>query len=317
MDPKNLTADERESLTDEEREALEFDEEAEETGTEGEEEDDQAAADAAEAEAAAKAKADADEAARKEKEAADAELTDEEKAAAKAAEEAKPKVVAQDPPAGDTPPEFVPTQAAIPLIPVPEQATKRIDDAKAERLALAVKFDEGDLTAKEYREQDSKLEDEIAELRTTIFSAKHSVVVNESNFYDVAIPAFFKSHPIYAGDAENPLRDALDAQLKKLQEKAANPFDPSLLTEAHKQVDARMRKAYGIPETPTPAAKKAAAKRDVVPTLGGLPAADMTPTDGDGEFAGLDRLAAKDPAAFERELAKLSDEQRDRYLQSA
>ena len=321
MDPKNLTDEEREALTAEEREALEYDDAAEEADATADGEDDDDAsppANSADADAAAKAEAD-EEAARKEKEAADADLTEDEKAAAaKAAEETKAKVEAQDPPAGDALPAFVPLQANVPLIPVPAEATKRIDDAKAERTALAVKFDEGELTAKEYREQDSKLEEEIADLRQTIYSAKHSIIVNESNFYDKAIPAFFKSHPIYAEEAENPLRDALDAQLKKLQQKAENPFDPALLVEAHKEVDARMRKAYGISDAPAPApGKKPAPKREVVPTLGGLPAADMTPTDGDGEFAGLDRLAEKDPEAFERALAKMSDEQRDRYLQSA
>jgi hypothetical protein len=50
------------------------------------------------------------------------------------------------------------------------------------------------------------------------------------------------------------------------------------------------------------------------PNLGTVPAADITDADDGGEFAHLDRLAAKDSVSFERELAKMSPDARDRYL---
>ena len=57
-------------------------------------------------------------------------------------------------------------------------------------------------------------------------------------------------------------------------------------------------------------------KQNIVPpNLGKVPAATANDTD-DGKFAHLDRLAESDPLAFEAALAKMSDAQRDEYMQA-
>ena len=57
-------------------------------------------------------------------------------------------------------------------------------------------------------------------------------------------------------------------------------------------------------------------KQNVVPpNLGKVPASTANDTD-DGKFAHLDRLAESDPLAFEAALAKMSDAQRDEYMQA-
>ena len=58
-------------------------------------------------------------------------------------------------------------------------------------------------------------------------------------------------------------------------------------------------------------------KREIpqVPSLANVPAADVDQP-GDDKFAMLDRLADKDPVAYERALDKLSEAEREEYLAS-
>ncbi|WP_208613676.1 hypothetical protein, partial [Agrobacterium tumefaciens] len=86
---------------------------------------------------------------------------------------------------------------------------------------------------------------------------------------------------------------------------------------AHENLTAQVTKAYGVKPTAKPrpnGAKPAAASREVVPTLGSVPAADGNDDTDDSEFAWLDRLGNSDVEKYEAELAKLSDEKRERYL---
>ena len=53
----------------------------------------------------------------------------------------------------------------------------------------------------------------------------------------------------------------------------------------------------------------------VPPNLGKVPAATGNDTD-DGKFAHLDRLAESDPIAYEQALMKMTDAQRDEYMQA-
>ena len=111
----------------------------------------------------------------------------------------------------------------------------------------------------------------------------------------------------------------LDKQVRAIQAESLNPFDPSILPRAHKLAIAEMRKAMGLPaeDTGKPAPKPTGNKRDLPPSLANVPAADITETTDNGEFAYLDRLAEKgDGLAYETALGKLSDEARERYLES-
>ncbi len=187
---------------------------------------------------------------------------------------------------------------------------------------ITQKFDDGDLTAQEYRQQVRSLEAQRTELNKVQLKAELSRDLAVDTWSNVAVPQFMEKNPQYA-EPGTFLYEALDREVRKLQATADNPFDPKILATAHKAIDAQIRKATGQAEpTPTPTPKpnttpaaKTAAKREIPPTLAHVPAADITDADGDNsKFAWLDRLADQDAEKYENELAKLSEAEREQYL---
>ena len=201
---------------------------------------------------------------------------------------------------------------------------KQLDD-------LAAKFDEGDLTAKELRAQSRALEDQRQELREQIIRA------------DVARDAAVQTWRGHVGQfiAENPAykpgTDAfamLDDEVKRLQVRTENPFDPALLKKAHQSLVAKARALLGQSGNDDPAQKaddkkKAAAETkkpgsrqpksaigEIPQTLAQVPASDTVEVDDGGKFGYLDRLSNSDPVKYEAALARLSQAERDAYLAS-
>ncbi|OCJ67665.1 hypothetical protein A6U97_02795 [Agrobacterium tumefaciens] len=264
---------------------------------EGDDEDDAGAegADTA-ADAASKAKQDAEAKAAADAAAAEAAASGVDKnAAASAAAEPKPLE-------GDKRPSWV-------LDPkVPEQ----IDALEKQKDELTDKFDDGEFTGKEFRAEMRKIDaqlDALKEQRISSNVARNTAIIE---YRDVTIPTFLSEHPEYKPGSV--LHHLLDAEVKQLQMQSNNPFNPAILERAHQNISEQVAKAYGAKPAAQAKPKAAAAAREVVPTLGTVPAADANDTDGGGEFAWLDRLANADVEKYEQELAKLSDEKRERYL---
>lgn len=325
-------AAELEMLTDEEREGLLDDDTVDEGLEDGDDADDDAAAaadekagdgadqegkdkpDAAdgedgddagangadtEADAAAKAKQEADAKAAADAAAAEAAAGgDDQNAAASATAEPKPLE-------GDKRPSWV-------LDPkVPEQ----IEALEKKKDELDAKWDDGELTGPEYRAEIRKIDAQVDTLKEQRMASNIGHANALSHYKDVTVPEFFKEHAEYAKGSI--LYAMLDAEVRKLQSSAHNPFNSEILRRAHQNITEQVSKAYGVKPTAQnkqTGAKPAAAAREVVPTLGTVPAADPNDTDGGGEFAWLDRLANADVEKYEQELAKLSDEKRERYL---
>lgn len=193
---------------------------------------------------------------------------------------------------------------------------EKLKSLDAERDRIIGEFDDGEMTAAEMRAKLKPLEGQIDEIRTTIISANVGKTNAIEHYKDVTVPAFFEKYGEY--QPGSILHTMLDAELRRLQQTSNNPLNPALLEKAHENITSQVEKAYGVKkpapkaETKTPAA--AAGARQVPPTLGGVPSADVSDTDDGGEFAWLDRLASADTEKFETELAKLSDEKRDRYM---
>lgn len=196
---------------------------------------------------------------------------------------------------------------------------------------LAAKFDEGDLTAKELRAQSRALEDQRQELREQIIRA------------DVARDAAVQTWRGHVGQfiAENPAykpgTDAfamLDDEVKRLQVRTENPFDPALLKKAHQSLVAKARALLGqsgnddpapkaddrkkaAPETKKPGGRQPKSAIGEIPqTLAQVPASDTVEVDDGGKFGYLDRLSNSDPVKYEAALARLSQAERDAYLES-
>lgn len=120
----------------------------------------------------------------------------------------------------------------------------------------------------------------------------------------------------YAGNAE---QDAdLDTFVKAIASKPENADKDFsfFLTEAHKRVKALhgIGAAPAAKEDPPPKPRKAANAAAVPVTLASVPGGDGPGDVGNDEFAALDKL---DGLEYETALARMTKEQRDRYLQSA
>lgn len=182
---------------------------------------------------------------------------------------------------------------------------------------LAVKFDEGELTAGEYHDQRAAIEAERRAVDTEVMRAQ----IRKSDAIDTwkqeTVPAFFKEHAVYA-EKGTVLNQMLDAEVRKIQSTAANPTDPKVLQLAHQRIQSQISKLTGAKpapaDNPKPGKKTSGPKPEMPPTLGGLPASDITGSDDGTVDAHLDRLAVKDRLAYEDALAKLTPAQLDAYL---
>lgn len=197
----------------------------------------------------------------------------------------------------------------------PEKAQERLDDLAQQRRQLAEKFDEGEVTGVEYREQMETLEEQQRELREGILKASINRETAEAYWGQVTVATFLASHPGYVPGT--PAHAALDLEVRKLQVETNNPFDPNILEKAHANIEASARVLLGLPAKPTkdepkPGAAKVKPGGPVIPpTLGGLPAADIEEVDDGGGFAALDRLTG---VAYEKALAAMPEADRERYL---
>lgn len=210
--------------------------------------------------------------------------------------------------------EFVPVFNA----PAVEDFDAKITSLLTEETALREKLQNGDIDISAYDAEKTRIMEERAELRGDKRLADFAAQQNESNqkarwqweqerFFDKETSALYKDPILFA---------ALDAAVK------ASAHDPANAKRSAgwflEQADVQVRKLF----TPAaPAVAEPAAKPVVVPlravgpiTLASLPSAELPDTGGGDEFAKLEKLSGM---ALERQLARMSPEEVDRYLRAA
>lgn len=242
------------------------------------------------------------------------------KAAAEDAKADKEKTAAEGDDAGDGESEDAdpPQREQVPLIraDVPEDAQATLDSIKERKAALIDQFDQGDLTAKDFQAQVDALAEEAETIKLAVFKANLSREMTENakldNWYKDASD-FIKDHPEIRS---NELTySSFDMVVRKVTGDDANAglSNQKQLALAHKLWSEQL----GIKTTPAKADPKPDPKpeRKVPPTLGRVPAADISETD-DGKFAVLDRLMDTNPLAYEARLAKMSAAELDEYERS-
>ncbi|MBO3760365.1 hypothetical protein [Ciceribacter sp. L1K22] len=194
---------------------------------------------------------------------------------------------------------------------------------------LAAKFDEGELTGKEFREQTRTLGDQRDELKQVKIKAEIQKETAIETWYDEV--GAFLGKPENAAFKSPILQGMLDTEVKRLQSEATNPLNPAILAKAKANIAGEIKAAFGIDVDPGKPGKKDAApdgkgkadpktppkkRPEMPPNLGNVPSADITESDDGGEFAYLERLMNTDSLEYEKALAKLSPEQQDRWLAS-
>ncbi|GLQ09238.1 hypothetical protein GCM10007913_11700 [Devosia yakushimensis] len=211
--------------------------------------------------------------------------------------------------------------SALPEYKLPANFDQSMQDLRSQKEALAQRFDDGELTAKEYNAQNSALDDQMHDLRDVRLKATMSEEAVRHNYVTNVVPDWLADHTEYR--VGSPRYNALDLEVRRFQDLAhregRDPFDPQLLDQAHEIVAAD----FGTPAAPkeeqpktdTPPARTPApaSERVIPPSLGSVPAADATDLEEGSRFAYLDRLQGE---AYEQAMAKLSDADRDTYLAS-
>jgi len=201
----------------------------------------------------------------------------------------------------------------------PADAEAKLTQIAEQKAALVDKFDDGELTAKEYQQQLDALSKEERTIERQLDKAQiaeemeQQRVTNERN---ATIGGFLNEVGI-PWDDQNPAFAAFNKFVIKVANDPANAESSTreILEKAH----AGYAELFGIKKAEKveePAAKPTAVKKPIKapPTLAKLPAAEMSDTDEGNRFAHLDRM---DPVSREAALSKLSDADRDNYLKYA
>jgi hypothetical protein len=201
-------------------------------------------------------------------------------------------------------------QAVRPALQLTPTEEKRLAAIPKQMREIAQKFDEGELTAVEMRDQQEVLQDELDELKEKRVLAKVSRDNVERTWFDVTIPLFLSKHTEYVtGSARHKLLDTL---VREAQLATTNPTDPKILADAHAKIIAELGEVDGA----KPAKKngKEKPRRELPPNFKDIPASDQTVVTQPNKFARLDKLKGAD---YEKALAKLTPADRDAYLQGA
>ncbi len=311
--PEGFTQDQWDSLTEAEQEGILSEEQEEENQEENEEEQERKRLQDEE-EQAAKAQAEADAAAAAAKKNGTAkpesELTEEEKAAAAAAAAAQPSKENADEPVARRPRGIV--EATL-----PEDFEDKVKANDAAMDANVKAYEDGDISFSEYQKKQRQLDRESRELdrikdRAELAQESSQQLMLEN--WRTNMDAFLVQHPELAASA--PKQAAFDHFLKEVTKPVLEANGMPGVREINKAYTMWCEE-YGI--TPTagkPDPKQPRKEQKVPPTLAGLPASDVNDTQ-DGRWAVLDRLADSDPLKFEAELQKLSEADRDAYMQAS
>lgn len=238
-------------------------------------------------------------------------------AATKAAAEAAGKT--NDEPAKPEPVVEAPApRAPILVAEAPEDADARLADIASRKAALSEKFDDGDLTSKEFQTQVDALNKEERALERQIDKAQIAQDLENQRLTNermTEINTFLKEVEI-PNDNKNLRFNVLNTAVIAVANDEAN------INLTPREV---MQKAYDLcvsegalqpkksaePAKPTPTPAKPKTPINAPPTLANLPAAEINNTD-DNRFAYLNRIA--NPDIREREFAKLSPADQEAYL---
>jgi len=199
---------------------------------------------------------------------------------------------------------------------------KTIEDGNAAMDALLDKYNDGDLSEEEYKEQNRALARDIAKAESqieTVRAFEKQVADQWSN----DAKEYVQAHGLDKGD----VLQHYDTAVRTITSNPAYDHltNAQVLALAHKSLEAQaeilgvtvpsMQAPAKAPEAKTAPAKKEQTLGDAPPTLAKVSANEAIDPANDTPFAALNRLAERDPVSFEIQFARLTSEQQDAYLQ--
>lgn len=222
-------------------------------------------------------------------------------------------------------PEDEEAERADPILPVlradaPENVEETLAAITKTESDLIQRFEDGEITAREYREGLNQINDQREEIKWKKRESELATKLAdqaEKNAWVRDVNEFMSAQG--ADIVENETRlIAFDSVVKRVTGDAKNAHlsNRSQLQMALKIYRQEMGLAPAIQAEETKAKAKAKETRPIPPSLSKIPAAE--PEDiNNSKFARLDRLAVDDPLAFEKQVAKLSEAERQQYESAA
>ena len=211
------------------------------------------------------------------------------------------------------------TSAPILVVNAPEDADGKLKDIATKKEELLAKFDDGDITTKEYQAELDALNKQEREVEWGIEKAKLASEMEaqrQANDWKATVDNFIRENPRYSPEKAPSMYQLLDIEVRRVAgtDEFKNRSDPGagreILAKAHENI----AKDLGFDAKPNKQ-KPAASKPNLPPNLASVPAADQNDTQG-GKYAVLDRMASTDPIAYEEALMKLPEGERNAYLAS-
>lgn len=200
----------------------------------------------------------------------------------------------------------------------PADAEAQLQKISEDKAALVEKFDDGELTAKEYQQQLDALSKQERAIERALDKAQIAAdleMQRQENEKQQAINTFLAEVGI-PRDPSNLRFATLDAAVRLVASKDenANLGPREILQKAHDLcVEQGTLQGKKAPAPKADTERKPARKPIEAPrTLAGVPASEISDTDS-ARFAHITRI--KDPDAREREFAKLSPAEQDAFLQ--
>lgn len=226
----------------------------------------------------------------------------------------------KDAPADPAPAEAEPAEREHLPIMVADDVTgadQHLNKLFAMKQGLEKKFDSGDLTTVEFVRENSKVDGEIFRTQSAIERAQFVAVNNKVGVENVWRD-LVEDYKEQNDELQKPMINAAwDHAVKLLSANEENSSRSMswFLREAHKMVKAELGLDKPVANTVAPKAGVPSSAREPLPpprTLASAPAATPNET-GQDEFAGLDGLSGH---KLTMALARLSDAQRERYMES-
>ena len=220
-----------------------------------------------------------------------------------------------------------PTVVETPLRAAPvdkaQAALQALDDKEGE---LQAKFDEGDITSGELASGLKEIAKNRGEIEWALRKnelAEEMATQARDNAWNAEVRRFMDGPGKIIGTSES-MTIAFDSVVRKVTADPNNQklSDRQMLERAHKIFTSDIAtlggdKPAAKAEDDKPAKDAGKPRRDIKapPTLANVPSAEIESADG-GKFAALDRLAETNPIKFEKAFAKLPPAEQQAYLEA-
>jgi hypothetical protein len=215
--------------------------------------------------------------------------------------------------AGDEPPA---AQASAPILvaEAPQDAEAQLAAIATQKDELSTKFDDGDITSKEYQAELDKLNKAERAIELDVHKAQIAADMEQQRLRNAWITeanAFAKQH----GYTESPRHyKMLDQEVKDIasSDEGKGMTGAQILAKAHENLVKDGVAPKGAAK-PAETGKGKTPRENAPPSLHTTPAAEVE-VPGAGKYALLDRLAETDPLKYEETLNAMSKAEREAYL---